>query len=126
MLKECMDIHGSNPIALHRISQAAEIIRLELYSRFNSGEATWAALQRGVKELVSRAPRDHDVLIQVNDIAVLKAEFVPPHTLFFEGINSNGHHAGIVIHFSKLDARVVYRPKAGPTRIITGFADGRT
>lgn len=33
MLRACMDIHGSNPIALHRITHAAEVIRGELASR---------------------------------------------------------------------------------------------
>ena len=125
MLKECMDIHGSNPIALHRITHAAEIIRGELSSRFHSGEPTWLALKRSVDELVGRVPQDHDVLLQVSDVSVLKAEFIAPHTFFFEGINQNGHHTGMVIHFSKLDARVVYLPKRGPSRVITGFADGR-
>ena len=33
MLRACMDIHGSNPLALHRITHAAEIIRRELADR---------------------------------------------------------------------------------------------
>jgi hypothetical protein len=33
MLRACMDIHGPNPVALHRITHAADIIRSELAAR---------------------------------------------------------------------------------------------
>jgi hypothetical protein len=33
MLKGCMDIHGTNPLAFHRITHAADVIRAELASR---------------------------------------------------------------------------------------------
>lgn len=125
MLRACMDIHGANPIAHHRITHAAEIIRLELQSRFLSGERTWLALKRSVEELTRSAPSDHDILIIAEDIRVLKANFVPPHSFLFEGIDQNGHSAGVVVHFSQVKARVVYLPKLGPKRVITGFADGR-
>jgi hypothetical protein len=57
---------------------------------------------------------------------VIKARFIEPHTFLFEGINQNGHQTGKVIHFSKLDAQVVFIPKRGPDRVITGFANGRS
>jgi len=126
MLRACMDIHGSNPIALHRVGQAAEIIRNELSSRFQSGEPTWNALQESVASLVSSSPQDHDVVVLVSDVIVHQAKFIGPHTFLFEGVNQQGHQTMLVVHFSKLDARVVYLPKRGPSRVVTGFADGRT
>jgi|ERR1700722_3688492 len=125
MLIVCMDIHGPNPIAMHRITHAAEIIRAELASRFLSGKPTWLALRRAVDDLVQSAPKDHDVVIQCGDVSVVNARFIEPHTFLFEGINHGGHQTGKVIHFSKLDAQVVFLPKRGPQRVITGFADGR-
>ena len=35
---------------------------------------------------------------------------------------ADGNQAGIVCHFTQLVARVVYLPKRGPSRVITGFA----
>jgi hypothetical protein len=87
-----------------------------------SGDATWIALHEAVAELQRLAPQDHDVLIQVGDVSVLKARFIEPHAFLFEGINEDGHHTGIVIHFSQLAARVIYRPKRGPERVVTGFS----
>jgi hypothetical protein len=87
-----------------------------------SGEATWLALKRAVDDLVRLAPQDHDVLVCVGDVSVHKIEFIEPHTLLFEGLDQNGHRTGLVIHFSQLNARVVYLPKRGPSRVITGFA----
>ena len=87
-----------------------------------SGYATWRALEDAVAELKRIAPQDHDVLVQVGDVSVLKARFIEPHAFLFEGINRNGHHAGIVIHFSQLAARVVYLPKRRRA-IITGFSN---
>jgi hypothetical protein len=66
------------------------------------------------------------VLVQCGDVSVIKARFIEPHTFLFEGINQNGHQTGKVIHFSKLDAQVVFIPKRGPDRVITGFANGRS
>ena len=123
LLKECMDLHGSNPVALHRATHAAEILHRELSSRFLSGKATWLALQSAVKEIASRVPENHDVLIQVGEVAVTGARFIEPHTFLFEGKNQNDEVTRVIVHFSKLDARVVYRPKRGPSRIITGFHD---
>lgn len=88
-----------------------------------SGDATWRALYEAVAELKRIAPQDCDVLVQIGDVSVLKARFIEPHAFLFEGINQNGHHTGIVIHFSQLAARVVYLPKRGPSRVITGFSN---
>jgi hypothetical protein len=125
MLRACMDIHGANPTAHHRITHAAEIIRLELQSRFLSGERTWLALKRSVEELARSAPADHDILLMADNIRVLNANFIPPHSFLFQGVDENGYDTGVVVHFSQLKARVVYLPKRGPERVITGFADGR-
>ena len=84
-----------------------------------SGGASFDALKRAVHDLVSLAPKDCDVLIFVEDVAVLKARFIKPHTFLFEGIDKNGHHTAIVTHFTQLKARVIYRPKTGPSRWIT-------
>lgn len=89
-----------------------------------SGDATWAALQRAVADLTSRAPQDHDVLLQILDLIVLEARFIEPHTFLFEGITQVGHRAGVVCHFTQVVARVVYLPKRGESRVITGFSKG--
>lgn len=94
--------------------------------RLLSGEATWFGLIQSIDELKCVAPEDHDVVIQVDDVVVLKAYFLAPHSFRFEGIDQRGHRTGVVIHFSQLRARVVYYPKRGPTRVITGFAGGTT
>ena len=86
-----------------------------------SGDATWRALHEAVAELKRVAPQDCDVLIQVGDVSVLKARFIEPHAFLFEGFNEAGHHTGIVIHFSQLAARVIYRPKHTPSRVVTMF-----
>lgn len=127
MLRACMDIHGANPIAHHRITHAAEVIRQELQLRFLSGERTWQALIKSVEELRRVAPQDHDVLIVTDDIRVIKADFLRPHSFRFEGFDQNGHRTGVVVHFSQLKARVVYLPRrdASVPRVITGFADGQ-
>ena len=87
-----------------------------------SGDATWFALKRAVDDLVGHAPQDHDVLILVGDVAVLEAEFIEPHTFLFHGVNQDGHRTGIVAHYTQVVARIIYRPKQGPTRVVTGFA----
>lgn len=125
MLRACMDIQGANPIAHHRITHAAEILRGELESRLHSGLFTWLALKRSIDEIARVAPEDHDVVIQVHDVLVLKADFLAPHSFRFQGVDQSGHRTALVIHFSQLDARVVYLPKRGPSRVVTGFADGR-
>jgi hypothetical protein len=87
-----------------------------------SGGATWLALKRAVEDLASLAPQDHDILIQVGDLAILEAEFVKPHTFLFQGLNQDGHRTWSVLHFSQLNARIIYLPKRGKQRVITGFS----
>jgi hypothetical protein len=87
-----------------------------------SGEAIWLALQRAVDDLVRLAPQDHDVLVCVGDVSIDKIEFIEPHTFLFKGFGQNGHRTALIIHFSQLAARIVYLPKRGPSRVITGFA----
>ena len=86
-----------------------------------SGASTWNALKCAVEELRSAAPDDCDVFVQVGDLAVIEARFVEPHTFLFEGLDQNGHKAWAVVHFSQLSSRIVYRPKNGPNRKVTGF-----
>lgn len=88
-----------------------------------SGDATWVALKRAVEDLISRAPQDNDVLLQIFDLAVLEAQFIEPHTFLFEGTDQDGNRSGLVCHFTQVVARVVYLPKRGPSRVITGFSN---
>jgi hypothetical protein len=94
----------------------------ELQLRHTSGDATWRALQGAVDYLVKSAPQDHDVLLQMFNLTVLKAQFIKPHTFLFEGIGQDGNRSAIVAHFSQVVARVVYLPKRSETKVITGFA----
>jgi hypothetical protein len=121
LLSGCLNISGPNPPYLHRAGQAAEIIQAELASRFLSGEATWLALQRTTQDLLRVAPPDHDVLILVGDIRVVTVSFIKPHSFVFDGFDGSGHQTSLILHFSRLEARVVYLPKCGPDRVVTGF-----
>jgi hypothetical protein len=58
----------------------------------------------------------------VFDIAMLNARYMEPHSFLFEGIDASGNRTSIVCHFTQLAARVIYLPKRGPSRVITGFA----
>jgi hypothetical protein len=94
----------------------------ERQRRLLSGDATLAGLKSAVDHLVGTAPQDHDVLILVDDLYVLNVTFIEPHTFLFEGVNLDGHQAARVIHFSQVQVSVIYRPKLGTSRVITGFA----
>ena len=87
-----------------------------------SGDATFAALKAAVAHLVSTAPKDHDVVIYAFDIYVVQVHFIQPHTFLFQGFDQNRNPASVVVHYSQMAARVVYLPKQGPKRGITGFA----
>ena len=76
-----------------------------------SGHAMFLAMKRAMDDLVSRAPQDHDVLIQIGDLSVTEAQFIEPHTFLFEGVNQDGHRSGIVCHFTQVVVHVIYRPK---------------
>jgi hypothetical protein len=53
---------------------------------------------------------------------VLEARYIEPHTFLFQGVGQDGNRAGIVCHFTQVVAKVVYLPRRGPSRVITGFA----
>ena len=88
-----------------------------------SGDSTWAALQESVNHLVKVAPEDHDVLLIVQGVRVISARFIEPHAFLFEGYGNDGLKTGLVCHFSQIVAHVVYTPKQGPERVITGFGN---
>ena len=104
----------------------AEIVAAEIQSgvlhHLLSGQATFQAIIDAVQALSRIAPDDCDVLVFVGDVAVTKVQFIEPHTFSFEGFNQDGHRSWIVQHFSQLSVHVVYRPKLGPSRVITGFS----
>ena len=88
-----------------------------------SAEATFSALISAVNQLSRSAPKDHDVLIHAFGISITQVRYVQPHTFIFEGFNSEGHTTTAVCHYSQLVAHVVYIPKRGPSRVITGFSN---
>jgi len=94
----------------------------EVMRQLMSGAATFAALKEAVQYLVGAAPKDHDVVIQAFNIVVVEVRFIQPHTFLFRGFDPEGHPTSVVVHYSQVAARVVYLPKRGPERVITGFA----
>jgi hypothetical protein len=88
-----------------------------------SGAATFDALISAVQELSRIAPDDCDVFVKVGNMSVLKVRFIEPHTFSFEGFNQEGQRSWMVSHFSQLRASVIYLPKRGPSRVITGFSN---
>ncbi len=86
-----------------------------------SGDATFLALKQSVQKLSRSAPEGHDVLIHAFDVSVTNVRYVEPHTFVFEGFNSEGHTTVAMCHYSQLVAHVIYVPKRGSSRIITGF-----
>ena len=90
-----------------------------------SGDATFSALNQAVEALSNAAPKDHDVLIHAFNISVTHVRYIEPHTFIFEGFDSENHPAFVTFHFSQLVAHVIYIPKRGPKRVITGFAHSR-
>ena len=106
------------PSALRAVERQTDILRSLL-----SGTATFNALVSAVEELRRIAPDDCDVFVQVGNITVLKAVFIEPHSFSFEGLDQDGHRTWIVIHFSQLHASIVYLPKRGAERVVTGFSN---
>lgn len=86
-----------------------------------AGEVTWFGLKRAVDDLLRRASPDHDVIMFVSDVAIFEAEFLSPHTFIFRGVNRDGYFTNIVSHYAQVMARIIYRPKQGPNRIVTQF-----
>lgn len=87
-----------------------------------SGAATFEALIKATQELTRLAPDDQDIFVLVDDVDVIQVRFIEPHTFSFEGFKEDGQRAWIVQHFSQLNAKVVYHPKRGTSRVITGFS----
>jgi len=87
-----------------------------------SGDAVFEALQRAISDLSKSAPADCDVLICAFDLTVTNVRYVEPHTFIFEGFDGESHPAFAACHFSQLVAHIIYVPKRGPERIITGFS----
>ena len=87
-----------------------------------SGDATFAALKEAVAHLVGTAPKDYDVVIFAFDIFVVEVRFLQPHTFLFRGFDRDRNPASVVVHYSQMAARVVYLPKRGLERVVTGFA----
>ena len=109
-------------------SKMAAVISTPIYqqkplSHWLSGAAAFNALRQAVDELARTAPQDHDVLIEAFGIAVHDVKYMTPHTLLFRGLDDQGHETAVVCHFSQLVARVVYLPKRGQSRVITGFSN---
>lgn len=89
-----------------------------------TGNATFTVLKQAIDELEKKAPQDCDVVIAAFNLMVLEVRFIEPHTFIFYGITDDGKQASAVFHFTQLVAHVVYQPKRGPNRVITGFAQG--
>ena len=87
-----------------------------------SGDATFVALKNAVEEIKRLAPEDHDVIVQAFNIIVTEVRFIEPHTILLCGFNQKGDHASVVAHFSQMVAHVLYFPKRGSKRVVTGFS----
>lgn len=87
-----------------------------------SGDATFAALKQSVDELSGSAPEDHDILIHAFGVSVIDVRYVEPHTFVFRGFNGEGHTTFATCHYSQLVAHIIYIPKRGPARVVTGFS----
>lgn len=118
-----MNISGPQIALMEKPEVRAVREQTRILNSMMSGRATFDALISAVQELSRVAPEDCDIFIQVGNISVLKARFIEPHTFSFEGFNQDGHRAWLVEHFSQLHASVVYLPKRGPSRVITGFSN---
>ncbi len=88
-----------------------------------SGEATFIALIQAVKDLTAAVPKENDILISAFGINVLKVRYIEPHTFLFEGFDDEGRAAFAACHFSQLVAHIIYLPKRGAERVVTGFAE---
>src|SRR5437762_9568795 len=89
-------------IPLHRAPRA---------SHWLTGDAAFRALQSEIMVLTSKAPKDHDVLIQAFGIRVTHVRYIEPHTLILRGFDHEGHDTSVVAHYSQLVAHILYLPK---------------
>ena len=99
-------------------AQAAQVALPSLLS----GDATWSAMKSALESLRRSAPKDHDVVIKVSDVTVIKAYFIEPHSFLFEGINDVGESTWIGLHFSQLVFGVIHRKRKGRRSVVTGFS----
>ena len=99
-----------------------DLSKITPLSHWLSGDAAFLALKEAVNKLVALAPEDNDVLVQAFNISVREIRYIEPHTFLFSGFNQEGHHTSVVAHFSQVVAHIVYLPKQGSERIITGFS----
>ena len=90
--------------------------------RLLRGDSLYDALLKAVKDLTGSAPAEHDVLVEAFGIYVTEIGFLEPHAFLLSGYDDNGNKTSVVAHFSQLVTRVVYLPKKGPDRVITGFS----
>ena len=111
---------GLEQLHRERAERARERHESQLFSpHLLSGGPMFIAMKCAVDSLVSRAPQDHDVFIQMGDLSVIEARFIEPHTFLFEGFDQDGRRAGMVCHFSQVRAHVIYRPKRDTERIVS-------
>lgn len=85
------------------------------------GEVAFNALKQAVDELVASAPKDHDVCVAAFDLIVSDVRYLDSGTLMFRGVDSQGSAACAIVHYTQLVARVIYLPKRGNERVVTGF-----
>lgn len=101
---------------------AADAARQAIISqKLLSGDSLFEALNKAVNDLKSSAPAECDVLIEAFGVYVLEVGFIPPHAFLLRGKDDAWNDTFVVAHFSQLVTRVVYLPKKGPDRIVTGF-----
>lgn len=94
-------------------------------SKANGAQLSQLRVTPAVDELVACAPKDHAVLIQAFNITAREIRYIEPHTFLFSGFNHEGHHTAVVAHYSQVVAHIVYLPKQGSERVITGFSRQR-
>lgn len=85
------------------------------------GDSLFEALNKAVNDLKGRAPEECDVLVEALGVYVTEIGFIEPHAFLLRGYDDAGNDTFVVAHFSQLVARVVYLPKKGPDRVVTGF-----
>jgi len=90
--------------------------------RLIGGEPTFIALKDALKLACEDAPDDCDIFIRAFNIFVKEVRFCEPHTFLFCGFDSEGNNSFVIAHFSQLVACVVYVPKKGKERVLTGFS----
>lgn len=75
-----------------------------------------------VEQLRRIAPKDHDVVVKVANVTVIKTYFIEPHAFLFDGVNDVGEDTWIGLHFSQLIFAVIHRPKFRAEPVIITFS----